>query len=68
MQEVGSLSRELRALETTEKVLAALTLSPERDDAIRRLMAAIDQDRAELLAAILGSGGRKPKRVRNPID
>jgi hypothetical protein len=68
MQDVGSLSRELRALETTEKVLAALTLSPERDDAIRRLMAAIDQDRAELLAAILGSGGRKPKHVRNPID
>jgi hypothetical protein len=64
---VGSLAKELRALETTEKVLAALTFASERDDAIRRLTDAIDQDRAELLAAVLGSGGREPKHVHNPV-
>jgi hypothetical protein len=44
-----------------------LTFEPERDDAIRRLILAIDQDRAELLAAILGWGGRKTKALRTQI-
>lgn len=49
---MGSLTRELEALETTEKVIAMLLLSPERDIVIDRLIAAIERDRAALLAAI----------------
>jgi hypothetical protein len=64
---VGSLSRVLRALETTEKVLAALMFVPDRDDAIRRLIIAIDRDRAALLVAIFRRSGRKPKDVWKPL-
>jgi hypothetical protein len=55
---VGSLAREIRALETTEKVIAALALSAERDAVIDRLLAAIDQDRAALLATMLTGHAR----------
>jgi hypothetical protein len=37
---MGSLAKEIAALETTEKVIAMLTLSPERDAVIDKLIAA----------------------------
>jgi hypothetical protein len=67
---MGSLRREIKALETTEHVIARLTVDPDRGEAISRLIAAIEQDRAELLAAIVGGHARKrePQRVRNPVE
>ena len=50
----SSLAKEIEALETTEHVIAALVLSPERDEVIDRLIAAIEQDRAEILASMVG--------------
>ena len=41
----SSLAKEIEALQTTEQVIAALVLSPERDEVIDRLIAAIEQDR-----------------------
>jgi len=55
---VGSLRKEIQALETTEKVIAVLSLSPERDEVISRLIAAIENDRAALLAAMIGVQAR----------
>src|SRR4051794_6033581 len=49
----SSLAREIQALETTEKVVAALTLSDERDDVIQRLIRAIEDDRAIVLASMI---------------
>jgi hypothetical protein len=37
---MGSLAKQIAALETTEKVIAMLTLSPERDAVIDKLIAA----------------------------
>ena len=67
---MGSLAmRSIEALETTEKVIAALALSPERDAVIDRLIAAIEQDRAELLAAMIGGHAvhREPRHVRREL-
>jgi hypothetical protein len=63
---VGSLTKEIEALETTEKVIASLALSSERDALIDRLIAAIEQDRAELLASMIGGHAlhREPPRLR----
>jgi hypothetical protein len=63
------LSPEVRALQTMEKVLAGLRHDSEGDEALARLAAAIESDRAELLAAVIGSQtvSRLPQRVRNPV-
>jgi hypothetical protein len=63
---VGSLAKEIVALETTEKVIAILTFSPERDAAIDRLIAAIEEDRAALLASMVGGRAlhSEPPRLR----
>jgi hypothetical protein len=65
----STISPEARALETMEKVLAALRPSQETDEALKRLAAAIERDRAELLAAVIGSHTvhRLPQRVRSPV-
>jgi hypothetical protein len=65
----ASLSPEVRALQTMEKVLAGLRHDCEGDEALARLAAAIERDRAELLAAVIGSQtvSRLPQRVRNPV-
>jgi hypothetical protein len=62
----SSLAKEIEALETTEQVIAALVLSPERDEVIDRLIAAIEQDRAEILASMIGGQAlnREPRYVR----
>lgn len=62
----SSLAKEIEALETTEHVIAALVLSPERDEVIDRLIAAIAQDRAEILASMIGGQAlnREPRHVR----
>jgi hypothetical protein len=67
---MGSLRREIQALETTEHVIARLTIDPDRDETISRLIEAIEQDRAELLAAIVGGhvSGREPQQIRNPVE
>jgi hypothetical protein len=66
---VGSLRKEIQALETTEKVIAVLSLSPERDEVITRLIAAIEDDRAALLATMIGvmPVDREPKRLRREV-
>jgi hypothetical protein len=66
---MGSLRREIQALETTEHVIARLTLDPDRDETISRLIEAIEQDRAELLAAMVGGhvSRREPQRIRNQV-
>jgi uncharacterized protein YbaP (TraB family) len=63
------LRREIQALETTEHVIAALSFSPDRDASINRLIAAIDQDRAELLAAMIGGQAvhREPRHIRRDL-
>ena len=50
---MGALAKEIQALETTEKVIARLSLAPGRDAIIDRLIAAIEADRAALLAAMV---------------
>ena len=50
----SALAREIQALETTENVIAALALSDERDEVIQRLIRAIEDDRAIVLAALIG--------------
>jgi hypothetical protein len=67
---MGPLRREIRALETTEHVIARLTVDPDHEETISRLIAAIEQDRAELLAAIVGGHAthREPQRIRNPVE
>jgi hypothetical protein len=62
----SSLAKEIEALETTEHVIAALMLSPERDEVIDRLIAAIEQDRAEILASMIGGQAlnREPLHLR----
>ena len=57
---MGSLAKEILALETTEKLIARLSFAPERDAIIDRLIAAIEADRAALLAAMVG--GRRPRK------
>jgi hypothetical protein len=66
---MGSLRREVQALETTERVIARLTVDPDRDETISPLIEAIEQDRAELLAAIVGGhvSGREPQQIRKPV-
>ena len=54
-------SREIAALETMEKVLAALAVSHERDSVIERLIRAIEDDRALILARLIGD-----QAVRRP--
>jgi hypothetical protein len=53
-----------------ESVLARLESAEERDEVITRLIAAIEQDRAELLAAVIGAQatGRAPRRVRTSAE
>jgi hypothetical protein len=53
------------ALETLEKVLTALRRLPGRDATLNALIETIEDDRARLLAAFMGSRltGRKPQRV-----
>ena len=58
---MGPLAMEIQALETTEKVIARLSLAPERDAIIDRLIAAIEADRAALLAAMVGGRARLRK-------
>jgi hypothetical protein len=60
----------MQALETTERVIARLTLDPDRGEAISRLIAAIERDRAELLAAMIGGHARRqePRRIRTPSN
>jgi len=50
-------------------VIAALSFSPDRDASINRLIAAIDQDRAELLAAMIGGQAvhREPRHIRRDL-
>jgi hypothetical protein len=57
------------ALETTERVLAALRLSPDRDAVIERLIRAIESDRAYLLSLIIGghASGRPHAHRRRPV-
>jgi hypothetical protein len=64
------MSRELEALGTMEGVVARLGTAADRDEVITRLIAAIEQDRAELLAAVIGAQatGRAPRRVRTVTD
>jgi hypothetical protein len=52
-----------------EKILAVLRNDCEGDEPVARLAAAIERDRAELLAAVIGSQtvSRLPQRVRNPV-
>jgi hypothetical protein len=66
---VSSLTKEIEALETIEKVIASLALSSERDALIDRLIAAIEQDRAELLASMIGGHAlhREPPRLRKRV-
>jgi hypothetical protein len=66
---VGSPAKEIKALETTKRVIATLALSSERDELIDRLIAAIEQDRAELLASMIGGHAlhREPPRVRKRV-
>ena len=58
---MGSLAKEILALETTETVIARLSLALERDAIINRLIAAIEADRAALLAAMVG-GRTRPRK------
>ena len=58
---MGSLAKEILALETTETVIARLSLALERDAIINRLIAAIEADRAALLAAMVGGRARLRK-------
>jgi hypothetical protein len=69
MRAMGSLAKEIKALETTEKVIATLALSSERDALIDRLIAAIEQDRAELLASMISGDAlhREPPRLRKRV-
>lgn len=64
---MAALAEALQALENAEHAAAALTRLDERDEAIHRLIAAIEQDRAELLAAIIGGQAvsREPRRIRS---
>jgi len=66
---VDALSEEARALDTTERVLAALRLLPDRDEALDALIDRIDDDRAHLVAAIIGSQAlrRRSLRLRRPV-
>jgi hypothetical protein len=66
---VDALSEDARALDTSERVLAALRLLPERDEALDALIDRIDDDRAHLLAAIIGGQalGRRAARVRRAV-
>ena len=65
---VGSLREQLRALETTEKVIAALALMPGRDAAIDALIGAIERDRSAVLASMVGGRALRPEppRIRRP--
>jgi hypothetical protein len=67
---MGSLRREIQALETTERVIARLLIDSDREETISELIAAIEQDRAELLAAIVGGHARhrEPRRIRKPVE
>jgi hypothetical protein len=58
-----------QALETTERVLAALRLLPDRDPALEVLIGRIEDDRAHLLAAIIDGQAlrRSTARIRRPI-
>jgi hypothetical protein len=65
-----SLRREMLALATTEHVMASLLTDLDCNEATAHLIAAIEQDRAELLAAIVGTHAthREPLRIRNPVE
>jgi len=67
---MSATSSALDALGTMESVVARLGSTDERDEVITRLIAAIEQDRAELLAAVIGAQatGRAPRRVRSSAD
>jgi hypothetical protein len=67
---MSATSSALDALGTMESVVARLGSSDERDEVITRLIAAIEQDRAELLAAVIAAQGtgRAPRRVRSSAD
>jgi len=60
----SSLAREIAALETMEAVIARLAVDRERDEVIARLQAAIEQDKARLLAELsrARAAGREPLR------
>jgi hypothetical protein len=64
---MGSLADELAALETMGAVTARLSTDEERDEIITRLLAAIEHDRAALLAAVLQAraSGRVPRKIRS---
>jgi hypothetical protein len=67
---VGATSSALAAFGTMERVVARLGSVEERDEVITRLIAAIEQDRAELLAAVIAAQatGRAPRRVRTSAE
>jgi hypothetical protein len=58
-----------RVLETIESVLASLQEDPEPAAPVRRLIEAIEEDRAHLLAAAVTAHAiaRPPSRFRRPV-
>jgi hypothetical protein len=67
---VSATSSALAALGTMESLVARLGSTDERDEVIAKLIAAIEQDRAELLAAVISAQaiGRAPRRLRTSAD
>lgn len=62
---MSSVEETQLALQTTENILASLRREPEPDEATRNLIEAIEDERAALLAALVGASaiGRPPRRV-----
>jgi hypothetical protein len=61
-----ALNRDSAALATTETVIASLRNLQDRDPLIEDLVAAIEEDRARLLAAVIGAQAtqREPAALR----
>ena len=66
----STLNKELLALKTTELVATGLKKSADREEVIDRLIRAIEDDRAVLLASILHAraSNRPPVRTRRPVS
>lgn len=60
-------SQLLRALDTTERVLAALRAEPEQDDPLRNLMRAIERDRAMVMAAVVSGSDESTVSQRRTV-
>lgn len=63
---MATTDRDAAALQATETVLSALRDLDERDPAIDELIATIEDDRARLLASVIGSQAieREPLPLR----